>query len=82
MPFQYGVEVIGLIGALLSADKTKLNDVAHDFFEWLAVFLIHRQHEEREHRKHHHESRRTHAGLLFEQKEKRYADKRPAAEAD
>ena len=49
VPFQNGIEVVGLIRALLGPDDGHLDDIAHDLFQGLTVFFIHRQHEEGQH---------------------------------
>ena len=78
---EHGIEVIGAVGALLGPDDGHLEDVADDLFQGLAVFFIHRQHEEGQHDQHHAKGRRAAADMALEQKEKRYADERAAAEA-
>ena len=42
LPFQNGIEVVGLIRALLGPDDGHLDDIAHDLFQGLTVFFIHR----------------------------------------
>ena len=66
----------------LGGESMNLEDVADDLFQGLAVFFIHRQHEERQHDEHHAHGRYAVASRPPEQKEKRHADERPAAEAD
>ena len=82
LPLQHGIEVVGAVGALLGPDDGHLEDVSDDLFQGLAVFFIHRQHEEGQHDEHHAHGRHAVASRTPEQKEKRHADERPAAEAD
>ena len=82
LPLQGGIEVVGLIWALLGPEEQDAGHIAQHYLQRLPVALIHRQQEGREHGKHHDERRRAHTYRPFEQKEKRYADERPAAETD
>src|SRR5699024_2393332 len=82
LPLQHGIEVVCLIRALFWPNHGNLNDIADDLFQGLTVLLIHCQHEEGQHDQHHAHSRHTASRRLPEQKEKRYADKRSAAETD
>ena len=82
MPFQYGIEVIGPVRSFMGPQKTDSDDIPKDNFQRLAVFLVKGQKECREHDDHHHHSCGTAANGTPEQKEKRYAKKRPAAKAD
>lgn len=84
MPRKHGVKIVGLIRALLRPEKQHPGDVADDFFQRKAVFLIHGRQEKRQHDEHHAEGSGSGAETRrpFEQKEKRYANKRAAAETD
>ena len=53
LPLQHGIEVVGAVGTLLGPDDGHLENVADDHFQGLAVFFIHRQHEEGQHDEHH-----------------------------
>ena len=82
LPLQSGIEIVGLIRALLGTNHRDTDDIPHDFFQGLAVFLVHGEHEEGQHDKHHTHSCHAVSRRPPEQKEKRHADERPAAEAD
>src|SRR5699024_12725276 len=43
LPFQHGIEVVGLIRALFWPDRGNLNDVADDLFQGLTELLLHGQ---------------------------------------
>jgi len=47
LPLQYGIEVVGLVGALPGPEKGYPDHVADDLFQRLAVLLVHRQQEKR-----------------------------------
>lgn len=53
LPLQYGIEVVGLVGALPGPEKGYPDHVADDLFQRLAVLLVHRQQEKGQHDKHH-----------------------------
>ena len=53
LPFQNGIEIVGLIRALFGADNGHLDDAAHDLFQGLAVLLIHCHQKEGQHDQHH-----------------------------
>ena len=64
------------------SDHSYFENVAHDLFQGLSMLFIHCQQEEGHHDQHH-----THGGhavsrRLTEQKEQRYAYKRPGGKAD
>ena len=82
LPFNSRIEIISLIDARLGTDKPDLNYIDQDFFEWLAVLLIHRQQETREHGQHHRQRCQTHADMCFQKKKQRYTDECTAAEAN
>ena len=82
LPLQHGIEVIGAVRALLGADHRDTDNIPHDLFQWLAVLLIHGEHEEGQHDKHHTHGCHAVSRRPPKQEEKRYADERPAAEAD
>ena len=82
LPFQDGVEVIGLVRALLRAKEVHPQDVSDDPFQREPVFLIHGQQEEGQHNDHHADGRRADADMDLEQKEKRDADSGSASETN
>ena len=67
---------------LLWTDYSYFENVAHDLFQGLSMLFVHSQHKEGQHNQHHTHSRYTVSGRFSEQKEKRYANKRSAREAD
>ena len=82
LPFQDGVEVIGLVRALLRAKEVHPQNVSDDLLQREPVFFIHGQQEERQHDDHHADSRRADTDMGLEQKEKRDADSGSASETD
>ena len=81
LPFQYGVEVVGLIGPELGPEEADADDVSQYCLQGLTVALIHGQQKGGEHDDHHHHCRGAGTDGAFEQKEERHAEKRTAAEA-
>lgn len=81
LPFQHGIEIVGLIGPVLGADKPHLHIVVNDLFKGLAVLFIDCQHEKREHDKHHAQRGCTGADIAFQQEEQRDADQPAATKA-
>ena len=81
LPFQHGIEIVGLIGSVLGADKPHLHIAVNDLFKGLAVLFIDCQHEKREHDKHHAQRGRTGTDIAFQQEEQRDADQPAGAEA-
>ena len=79
---EHGIEVIGAVGALSGADHRDADDIAHDLFQRLTMLFVHRQQEEGQHHEHHAQGCRTVSSRATEQKEQRYAQKRPSAETD
>ncbi len=82
LPLQGGIEVVGLIRALLGPKETDAENIADNLLHRLAVLLIYPQQEEGEHDHHHAHRRRAVANRNPQQKEQRNADERPTAEAD
>lgn len=84
LPHEHGVIIVGLVGSLLRPEKKHPGDIADDLFQRQAVFFIDGRQEKRQHDEHHANGRGTGAEVCrsFEQKEKRYANKRAAAETD
>jgi hypothetical protein len=84
LPREHGVKIVGLIGPLFWPEKQHTGNVADDFFHRQAVFLIDGHQEKRQHDEHHAKGSCSGAETRrpFEQKEKRYANKRAAAETD
>ena len=82
LPRKGGVKVVGLVGALFRAQKVQAHKLPDHLLQRLAVALVHRQKEKREHGEHHHQRGGAGAQTAPEQKEQRYADERPAAKAD
>ena len=80
LPFQYGVEVFGFIGPDLGPEEADADDIPQNDLQGLPIAFIHRQQEGREHDDHHHHRCCADADVPFEQKEKRDAEKRTAAE--
>ena len=72
----------GRRSSLLGTDHSYFENVAHDLFQGLSMLFVHSQHKEGQHNQHHTHSRYTVSGRFSEQKEKRYANKRSAREAD
>ena len=81
LPFQHGIEIVGLIGSVLGADKPHLHIVVDDLFKGLAVLLVDCQHEKGQHDQHHAQRGRTGTDAAFQQKEQRDADQSAAAKA-
>ena len=82
LPLQDGIEIVGLIGSLLRSLETHAIDIADDYLQRLTVLFVHGKQHCRYHYHHHHHGGRAGADTAFEQKEKRYANERAAAEAD
>ncbi len=82
LPFQHGIEVIGLIRALFRTKEIHPQDVSDDLLQRESVFLIHSQQEEGQHDDHHADDRCADADMGLEQKEKRDADCGSASETD
>lgn len=82
LPFNHGIEIVGLVWPLLGAQDENIDDVPEHLFQRLTVSLVHGQQKGRNHDKHHHQRSRAHTDLISEHKEKRYADERAAGEAD
>ena len=84
MPREHGIKIVGLVGPLLRPEKQHTDDVADDLFQRQAVFLINGRQEKRQHDENHAQGSGsgTEPRRPFEQKEKRYANKRAAAETD
>ena len=84
MPREHGVKIVGLIRTLLRPEKQYPGDVTDDLFQRQAVSFIDGHQEKRQHNEHHAKgsSSGTEIRRSFEQKEKRYAHKRAAAETD
>ena len=82
LPRKGGVKVVGLIGALFRAQEVQAHKLPDHLLQRLAVTLVHRQKEKREHGEHHHQSGGAGAQATPEEKEQRNADERAAAEAD
>ena len=81
MPFEYGVEAVCRIGALLRAEEAHLNDMADNYFQRLAVLFVHGEQEERKHGDDHADRRAAVADLRFKQEKQRNADCHASAEA-
>jgi len=84
LPREHGVKIVGLIGPLLRPEEQHTGNVVDDLFHREAVFLIDGHQEKRQHDENHAEGSGPGAEPRrpFEQKEKRYAHKRAAAETD
>ena len=82
MPLQNGIEIVGLIRALLRPLEAHTVDVADDDLQRLTVLFIHGEQHSRDHRHHHHHCGGAGADAALEQEEKRYADERAASEAN
>lgn len=84
LPRQGGIIIIGLIGPLLRPEEQHPDDIADDLFQRQAVFFVDGHQKERQHDEDHTDGRGAGAEVCrsFEQKEKRYADERAAAETD
>ena len=82
MPLQNGIEIVGLIRALLRPLETHAVDVADDDLQRLTVLFIHGEQHSRDHHHHHHHGGGAGADAALEQEEKRYTDECAASEAD
>ena len=82
LPFKHGIKIVGLIGALFRSQNADANDVSDNDLQRLTVLFVHGKQHCRYHYHHHHHGGRAGADTAFEQKEKRYANQRAAAEAD
>ena len=80
--FQQRIDVLGLIDSASWAQIAALDDVPQHGFQRFTVLFIQAKREKRHHGKDHKKRRHTAGQRVFRQKEKRYADERPAAEAD
>ena len=81
-PLQGGKEIVGLVGALLGAEKADVQNIAGHLFQRLAVLLIDTQQEEGQHDQNHAQRCRAAPQRPFEQKEKRDAEYSTAAETN
>ena len=82
LPFQNGVEIVGLIGALFRPQKAHPDDVADDDLQRLAVLFVHGKQHGREHHKHHHHGGRAYADTASQQEKQRNGEKSADSEAD
>ena len=74
---KYGEEYYKALG-----DQGVAIESGSDLFQGLSMLFVHSQHKEGQHNQNHTHSRYTVSGRFSEQKEKRYANKRSAREAD
>ena len=82
MPFNDGIEIIGLIQALFRAQEYAPNHVPQDHLQILTIFLIHGQQKCRNHRENHQQCGHGVTQRLSGQEEQRNANQQAAAEAD
>jgi|GEM_PF-1396167 len=81
LPFQHGIEIVGLIGSVLGADKPHLHIVVDDLFQGLAVFFVDSQHEKGQHDQYHAQRGCAGTDMAFQKEEQRNADQPAGAKA-
>ena len=82
-PFhQNRIVVVGLVGANLRAQESRLNIVRQQLFHGLTVFLVHPKEERRQHHRHHAEGGGSVAAGIPENKKQRHSNESRCAKAD
>ena len=82
LPFQAGIEIVGLVRALFGPQEAHLQNMPQHLFQRLAVLFVHGHKERREHHEDHADRRGAGVELCFQQEKQRYANHTGDSKAD